>query len=74
MALVDTVWLLWFEQKREGGDDTELLIGVYRTEADTKAATQRLKDQPGFRDYPDGFKAYEYVLGRDGWTEGFIRV
>jgi hypothetical protein len=49
---MDTVWLLWFEQEREGGDDTELLIGVYRTEGDANAAVERLKGQPGFRDYP----------------------
>lgn len=61
---MDTVWLLWFEQERENGDDTELLIGVYRTEDDAKLA---------IRDYPEGFKPYEYKLGRDGWTEGFIR-
>jgi hypothetical protein len=28
----DSVWLLWFEQERSDGEDTELLIGVYRTE------------------------------------------
>ena len=31
----DTVWLLWFEQ---GGEDTELLIGVYRSEETAKGA------------------------------------
>lgn len=73
MPLMDTVWLLWFEQEREGADGTEILIGVYRDEQDAKAAAQRLKDEPGFRDYPEGFKAYEYELGRDHWTEGFVR-
>jgi hypothetical protein len=71
---MDSVWLLWFEQEREGAEDTELLIGAYRTEDDAKAAIQRLKDRPGFREYPEGFKAYEYVLGTDSWTEGFVRT
>lgn len=74
MQFMDTVWLLWFEQEREEGEYTELLIGVYRTEEDAKAAAQRLKDQPGFRDYPEGFKAYEYLLGKNSWTEGFVRA
>jgi hypothetical protein len=41
----DNVWLLWFEQEREDGEDTELLIGVYRTEETAKEAIVRLKDQ-----------------------------
>ncbi len=74
MALMDRVWLLWFVQQRDEGEDTELLIGVYRSEDDAKTVIKRLADQPGFRDAPKGFKAYEYVLGRDGWKEGFVRV
>jgi hypothetical protein len=34
----DKVWLLWFEQEREVGEDTELLIGVYRTEKKRKGS------------------------------------
>ena len=70
----DTVWLLWFEQERSEGEDSELLIGVYRTEQTARAAISRLKDQPGFRDYLEGFHVYENVLDKDGWTEGFVRV
>lgn len=69
-----TVWLLWFEQEWAEGEDTELLIGVYGTEADAKAAIERVKDKPGFRDYPQGFNVYEHTLGKDSWTEGFARV
>ena len=70
---MDTVWLLWFEQEHEEGENTEVLIGAYRTEEDARTAIKRVKDQPGFRDYPEGFKACEYVIGRDSWTEGFVR-
>jgi hypothetical protein len=41
-----TVYLLWFEQER---DDCELLIGVYSTESEAKAAIERVKDQKGCR-------------------------
>ena len=51
----EKVWLLWFEQEREEGEDTELLIGVYRTEETAKGAIMRLQDQAGFREYPEGF-------------------
>ena len=70
----DNVWLLWFEQEREDGEDTELLIGVYRTEETAKEAIVRLKDQAGFRDYPEGFHIYSRTLDEDSWTEGFARV
>jgi homoserine kinase type II len=66
--------LLWFEQGRPEGEDTELLIGVYRTEEAAKAAISRIKDQPGFRDYPQGFTAHKYKLDEDHWIEGFVRV
>ena len=62
------------KQERVEGEDTELLIGVYRTEQTARAAISRLKDQPGFRDYLEGFHVYENVLDKDGWTEGFVRV
>ena len=71
---MDSVWLLWFEQEQQGGEDTELLIGVYWTEADALAAKERLKNQPGFREYPDGFTISQYEIGRDHWTEGFVRA
>jgi hypothetical protein len=70
----EKVWLLWFEQERDEGSDTELLIGVYRSKDAAEAAIDRLKDQPGFRDFPEGFNAYERALDEDEWKEGFVRV
>ena len=49
----ESVWLLWFEQEQEAGEDTELLIGLYRTEEAARGAIVRLKDQAGFKDYPE---------------------
>ena len=48
-----------------------LLIGVYRSEEDAKAAIKRLKDKPGFEKYPDNFEYHAYGLGVDIWNEGF---
>jgi hypothetical protein len=70
----ENVWLLWFEQEREDGEDTELLIGVYRTEKAATEAIGRLKDQAGFKDHPEGFHIYSRTLDTDSWTEGFTRV
>ena len=71
---MDTVYLLWYVREWAEGEDTELLIGVYRSEADAKDAIGRLKDQPGFVKYPEGFLAEPYELGKDHWTEGFARM
>ena len=71
---MNDVWLLWFVQEREDGNDTELLIGAYRSEEAAKAAIARLVDQPGFRDYPEGFLVDRYTLDEDSWTGGFVRA
>ena len=68
------VHLLWFVREREKREDTELLIGVYETEADAKAAIDRLRDKPGFVNFPQGFQVHSRELGHDSWTEGFVQV
>ncbi|MBY0502315.1 MAG: hypothetical protein K2X03_00295 [Bryobacteraceae bacterium] len=68
---MDSVFLLW--HTRGIDDDTDAkLIGVYKTSDDAEAALTRVGSKPGFRDFPDCFEIHEYVLGRDGWTEGFV--
>jgi hypothetical protein len=71
---MDDVHLLWYIREWAGGEDTELLIGVYRTEANARDAIERLKNQPGFVEYPEGFLVVPYELGKDHWTEGFARM
>jgi hypothetical protein len=68
---MDSVFILWHIHEVDGDTD-EKLIGVYRTRDDAEAAIGRLEDKPGFKDVPNGFETHEYVLGRDGWTEGYI--
>ncbi len=66
------VYVLWFVQESDEAEDAELLIGIYETEADAKAAIEHLKGKPGFVDFPQGFEIHEYTLGRTDWLEGFI--
>jgi hypothetical protein len=49
-------------------------IGVYATREDAEAAIKRLRNQPGFSDWPDGFSIGEYEIGVDHWTEGFVKM
>ena len=68
---MDSVFILWHSHEVDDETDDKL-IGVYRTRQDAEAAITRLADKPGFRDTREGFQIHEYVLGRDGWTEGYI--
>ena len=68
---MESVFILWHVRGFDGEEDSKL-IGVYRTHTDAEAAIGRLSDKPGFRDWPSGFQIHEYVVGRDGWTEGYI--
>jgi hypothetical protein len=76
---MDAVFLLYHvfvkrQKKEEDLDERAKLIGVYRTEEDATAAIGRVRDQPGFRDHPDGFQIDRYPLNMDHWAEGFITV
>ena len=54
---MNSVYILWFVHEWEDAEreDDELLIGVYATEADARAAIERLKDKCGFSSMPEGF-------------------
>ncbi len=65
----------------DGSEDMKLL-GVYRTAESARAAIERMRIQPGFREFPrivcpslgeegSGFSVDEYPLDRDHWTTGF---
>lgn len=66
-----TVYLVWHSHEVAGEDDDKL-IGVYSTSKNASAAIERLKKQPGFKEYPDGFLIDEYEVDQHNWTEGFI--
>jgi hypothetical protein len=68
-----TVFILQHERP-ETGDRTEdvKFIGAYSSRASAQLAVDRLRSQPGFRDYPDDFSIDEYEIDKDHWTEGFI--
>lgn len=68
---MDSVFILWHSHEIDDETDAKL-IGVYKTHEEAEAARGRLESKPGFRETPEGFEVHEYVLGRDGWTEGFI--
>jgi hypothetical protein len=54
--------LLWYVRAPDSAEEDELLIGVYSTEDEAKAAIERLEGRPGFLDAPSGFQIYPYKL------------
>lgn len=71
---METVYLLWHVRADDEFADDAKLIGVYRSAANAESARDRLVDQPGFRDHPQGFEISDYALDKDHWTEGFGTV
>ena len=68
-----TVFVLQHEFEWCGRDEVKF-IGVYASQADAESAVSRLREQPGFRDWHDGFSIDSYEVGVDHWVEGFVTV
>lgn len=68
---MNSVFLLWYTDPET---DEEMLIGVYRAKNDAEAAIERSRVKSGFRDHPEAFEICEYILDKDHWTEGFVRM
>lgn len=77
---MDTVYVLMHVHMI--GETEELkLIGIYTTEQKALAAVDRLRQQPGFRDFPalldpsevweSGFQVSPRQLDSDSWSLGF---
>jgi homoserine kinase type II len=65
-----SVFLLWHVREPDGNEE-ELLIGAYCTEADAMSAIERLRSKGGFADAPEGFRINRYELNRDHWEQGY---
>jgi hypothetical protein len=56
-------------------NDHEKIIGVYSTLERAEQAIERLRDKPGFREFPDWWWVERMVLNKDTyWTDGFVTV
>ena len=80
-----TVFVLQHVDVFPSGEEDVKFIGVYRSSEAACEAIERLKTQPGFRDFPRlidptvddkgcGFDLAEYELDTDHWAEGFVSV
>ena len=68
-----TVFLLQHVHEFDDGHEDVKLIGVFSSEAMARAALERVRDQPGFKDAPEGFDiSAQNVDGPIGWSEGYV--
>ena len=72
----DVVFVLEHARYDDDNSDNDIedlkLIGVFVTEQQAKAAIEQLKQQPGFKEYPNGFHIDAYPLGQINWSSGFV--
>ena len=52
-------------------DENDKKISTYDSYQLAKDAINRIKDKPGFIDYPNDFYIDEYIIDKDYWTDGF---
>lgn len=70
----ETVYVVHHQYEWRGRDELKF-IGVYATQAEAEAAVAQLRDQPGFRDWPDGFTVDAWPLGgAPCWPDGFATM
>jgi hypothetical protein len=65
---------LWHRYVDERGCDQDKLLGIYSTHEKAEEGLALLRDQPGFRDHPDGFEITDGIMDETYMREGFITV
>lgn len=65
------VFLVHHVRELENNAEEVKFIGVFSDIEKAQAAVDRIKSEPGFRDFPDGFSLESHALNRVGWSEGF---
>lgn len=57
-----------------GGEEDLKIVGVYSTREKANEAIERLRQQPGFRDAPEGFIVDVYRLDQINWERGYVTL
>ena len=65
-------FLYHIDEKRTDGHHHGKIVGIYSTLDGANAAIGRLRDKPGFKEYPERWKIYPRTINRDSWTKGFV--
>lgn len=69
-----TYWVLWHRYVDEWGITQEKPIGIYTGRENAEKGMVLVRDQPGFRDYPDGFVIEKGTIDQTNTPNGFVTV
>lgn len=70
----ETYWALWHRYIDEWGITQEILIGTYTSRENAEKGMELVREQPGFRDHPDGFAIEEGTINATAMPNGFVTV
>jgi hypothetical protein len=68
---MNSVFIVFHARETDNGVDSVKMIGAYSSRENGDSAVSRLRKQPGFCDFPEGFSIDEYEINKDHWQEGF---
>jgi hypothetical protein len=69
-----SVFMLSHTHEFDDGHEDVKIIGLYSSREKAESVLANVRDQPGFRIFPEGFSIDEWRVDPDhiGWSEGFI--
>lgn len=70
--MTGSYYALWHCRVDERGCDHDLLLGIYSTQEKAEQGLALLRDQPGFRDFPECFEILEGTVDQTHMLEGFV--
>jgi len=68
---LDKIFLVHHVRELDDGTDEVKFIGAFSSIEIANQAVKKIENEPGFRDFPDGFIVEPHTLNRIGWLEGF---
>lgn len=69
-----TIWQLHHVLDLPDGREDIKQIGLFASEGEARAAMEKVKVEPGFREYPNDFVLEEVALGHIAFDQGFVRM
>jgi hypothetical protein len=72
--LPDNYWVLWHRYVDEWGIGQEKPIGTYTSRENAEKGMTLVRDQPGFRDHPDGFVITKGTIDQTDMVNGFVTI
>jgi uncharacterized protein YegP (UPF0339 family) len=69
-----TYWVVWHRYVDEWDVRQEILIGTYTSRENAEKGIELVRDQPGFREHPDGFVITQGTIDQTDMINGFVTI